>query len=192
MRQKQPKIILLRPQWDTFEEVVDTEDEDNDGSDTIDPDDLQECVRDGLEVLATCMNIGENDAAISGVDNSLLETTCLKLAELPEALAIVKQAGEEPQTKTDTHVVFLAARAKLDNHLDENVCPTVRVISDTMTTDRLRSSEGSNEPGHSLSNAYVRICKQSLTNERHAAFVMRVVRPDIGQEILNAQVVLST
>ena len=38
-------------QWDTFEEVVDTEDEDNDGSDTIDPGDLQEHVRDELEVL---------------------------------------------------------------------------------------------------------------------------------------------
>ena len=31
-------------QWDSVEEVVDTEDEDNDGSDTIDPGDLQEYV----------------------------------------------------------------------------------------------------------------------------------------------------
>ena len=38
--------------WDTFEEAVDTEDEVDDGSDTIDPDDLQEYVRDELEVLA--------------------------------------------------------------------------------------------------------------------------------------------
>ena len=79
-------------QWDTFEEVVDTEDKDNDGSDTIDPCDLQEYVRDELEVLATCMGNGENDAPIPGVDNSQLETTCLKLAELPEALAIVQAA----------------------------------------------------------------------------------------------------
>ena len=44
-------------QWDTFEEVIDTEEEeDNEGSDTIDPGDLQECVRDELEVLATCMD----------------------------------------------------------------------------------------------------------------------------------------
>ena len=56
-------------QWDTFEEVVDTEDEDNDGSDTIDPGDLQEYVRDELEVLATCMDNGEKDASIPGVDN---------------------------------------------------------------------------------------------------------------------------
>ena len=65
---------------------------DNDGSDTIDPGDLQEYVRDELEVLATCMDNGENDAPIPGVDNSQLETACLKLAELPEALAIVQQA----------------------------------------------------------------------------------------------------
>ena len=79
-------------QWDTFEEVVDTEDEDNDGSDTIDPGDLQEYVRDELEVSATCMDNGENDAPIPSVDYSELGTACLKLAELPEALAIVQAA----------------------------------------------------------------------------------------------------
>ena len=79
-------------QWDTFEEVVDTEDEDNDGSDTIDPGHLQEYVRDELEVLATCTDNGENDAPIPGVDNSQLETACLKLGEPPEALAIVHRA----------------------------------------------------------------------------------------------------
>ena len=72
-------------QWDNFEEVVDT-----DGSDTVDPGELQEYVRDELEVLATCTDNGENDAPIPGVDNSQLETACLKLAELPEALAIVQ------------------------------------------------------------------------------------------------------
>ena len=40
-------------QWDAFEEVVDTAEEDNDGSDTIDPGDLQEYE---LEVLAACMD----------------------------------------------------------------------------------------------------------------------------------------
>ena len=84
---------LLRPHSGTlFEEVVDTEDEDNDGSDAINPGDLQEYVRYELEVLATCMDNGENDAPIPGVDNSHLETACLKLAELPEALAIVQAA----------------------------------------------------------------------------------------------------
>ena len=38
------------------------------------------------------MDNGENDAPIPGVDNSQLETACLKLAELPEALAIVQEA----------------------------------------------------------------------------------------------------
>ena len=62
-------------QWDTFEEVIRTEEEeDNDGSgNTIDPGDLQEHVRDELEVLATCMDNGENDATIPGVDASQLE-----------------------------------------------------------------------------------------------------------------------
>ena len=71
-----------------------------------------------------------------------------------------KEHGEEPQTKTDTPVVFLAARAKLDNHLDENVYPAMRVISDRMLTDQLRSSEEPNEPGHSLNNAEAQICKR--------------------------------
>ena len=48
--------------------MLDTEEENNDGSgDTIDPGDLQEYVRDELEVLATCMESGENDASIAGV-----------------------------------------------------------------------------------------------------------------------------
>ena len=38
------------------------------------------------------MDNNENDAPIPGVDNSQLETACLKLAELPEGLAIVQAA----------------------------------------------------------------------------------------------------
>ena len=49
-------------------------------------------MRNELEVLATCMDIGENDVTILGVDASQLETASLKLAELPEALAIVQAA----------------------------------------------------------------------------------------------------
>ena len=101
------------------------------------------------------------------------------------------EPGEEPQTKTDILVLLLAARASLDNHLDENACPAVRATSDKMMTDQLRSLEELNDLGHSLNNAEAQICKQSWTNERHAASVMRVARPDTGQEILNAQVVLS-
>ena len=115
--ERTPNHSASSAQWDTFEEVVDTEEEDNDGSDTLYPGDLQ----------ATCMDIGENDAPIPGVDNSQFETACLKLAELPEAFAIVKPARREPQTKIDILVVLLAARTKLDNHLDDNVCPTARV-----------------------------------------------------------------
>ena len=75
--------------------------------------------------------------------------------------------------------------------LHRTLYPTVRVISDKMMTDLLRSSDVLNEPGHSLHNAEARICKQSWTSEKHAAFVLRVARPDIGQETLNVQVVLS-
>ena len=49
-------------------------------------------MRDELEVLATCMDTDENDAPIPGVDIWQLETACLKLAELPDALAIVQAA----------------------------------------------------------------------------------------------------
>ena len=38
------------------------------------------------------MDNGENDAPIPGVDNSQLETACLKLAEPPESFAIVQAA----------------------------------------------------------------------------------------------------
>ena len=59
---------------------------------------------------------------------------------------------------------LLAAKAKLDNHLDDNAYPAVRGISDRKMTDQPRSSEGPNEPGHSRSNAEARICKQSWTS----------------------------
>ena len=115
----------------------------------------------------------------------------MKLAELPEALAIVQAARKEPQTQIDILVILLAASANLDNHSADKVYPTVHVISDRAMTDQLRSSEELYDFGHALNNAEARICKQSWTNERHAASAMRVPRPDIGQEILNAQVVLS-
>ena len=73
--ERTPNHSATSAQW---EEVVDTEEEDNDGSDTIDLGDLQEYVRDELKALATCMDNGENDAPIPGVDNSQL--ACLKLA----------------------------------------------------------------------------------------------------------------
>ena len=38
------------------------------------------------------MDNGESEVPIPGVDASQLETACLKLAELPEALAIVHAA----------------------------------------------------------------------------------------------------
>ena len=40
------------------------------------------------------MDNGENDALIPGVGASHLETACLKLAELPEAFAIVQAASD--------------------------------------------------------------------------------------------------
>ena len=190
MRQREHIINLLRPHSGTLEEVVDTEDEDNDGSDTIDPGDLQEYVRDELEVLATCMDNGENDAPIPGVDNSQLETACLKLAELPEALAIV-QAARRGASDSNRHSRASPGGKGKSRQPFGNVYPTVHLISDRAMTDQLRSSEELNDLGHSLNNAEARICKQSWTNEKHAASVMRVARPDIGQEILNAQVVLS-
>ena len=61
LQQKRPEINpeLFRPHSeDTSEEVMDTEEEDNDGSgETIDLSDWQEYVRDELEVLATCMRM---------------------------------------------------------------------------------------------------------------------------------------
>ena len=103
-----------------FEEVIRAEEEeDNDGSgNTIDPGDLQEHVRDELEVLATCMDNGENDATIPGVDalsagNGMSETcgNCLKpLPSFQAARRSVSDShrhsrvspggkGETPQTR---------------------------------------------------------------------------------------------
>ena len=161
-------------QWDTFEEVVDTEDEDNDGSDTIDPGDSQEYVRDELEVLPTCMDNGENDAPIPGVDNSQLETACLKLAELPEALAIVQAAR----------------RGVSDQNRHSRGSPGGKGKT-RQSFGWQRVPNSARDQRHSLNNAEAQICEQSWTSERHAAFVMRVARPDIGQETLIAQVVLS-
>ena len=166
--QREHKINLLRPHSGTLlRRLSRTEDEDNDGSDTIDPCDLQEYVRDELQVLATCMDNGEKDAPIPGVDNSQLETACLKLAELPEALAIVQAAwrGASDSNRHSRVLVLLqAVRANLDNHSADIVYPTVHVINDRAMTDQLRSSEELNDLGHSLNNAEARICKQSWTN----------------------------
>ena len=93
-----------------------------------------------------CMDNGENGATIPSVDASQLETACLKLAELPETLPPFKQPREEPQTQTVTPVVLLEAWVKLDQHLDDNVYPAVRVISDTTLTYRLKWSVRPNEP----------------------------------------------
>ena len=103
-----------------------------------------------------------------------------------------KQPEEFPQTQVVTPVILLEMRIKLDKHLDDNVYPAVCVISNTTMTDQLRSSEGPNEPGHNLSNAEVRTCKQSWTSEKHAACVMRVTSSAIGPEILSAQAALLT
>ena len=170
--------------WDTFEEVIDTEKEDNDGSgDTIDPGDLQEHVRDELEVLATCMDNPENDAPIRGVDASQLEMACLKLAELLKPLSSFRQLEEGLQIQTDILVVLLEARVKLDQRLDVNVYLAVCVISGIMMIDRLRSSEELNVPGPNLSNSEVRTCKQSWTSGKLAALAMRVT----SMETLSAQ-----
>ena len=168
-RQSRPTFAAQRTQnhsassaqWDTFEEVVNTEDEDNDGSDTIDPGDLQEYVRDELEMLAACMDNGENDAPIPGVDNSQLETACLKLAEPPEALAIVQAArrGDSDQNRHSRGPPD--GKGKTRQSCGRQRVQAMRVISDRIMTDQLRSSKEPNEPGHSLDNAEAQICKRS-------------------------------
>ena len=112
---------LPRPHNGTrFDEVFRTEEEeDNDGSgNTIDPGDLQEHVRDELEVLATCTDKGENDATIPGVDalsagNGMSKTCGNCLKPLPSFQAARRRAsdpnrhsrvspggkGETPQTR---------------------------------------------------------------------------------------------
>ena len=141
------------------------------------------------------MDNGENDAPIPGVDNSQLETACLKLAELPEALAIV-QAARRGASDSNRHSRASPggkgkSRQPFGRQRVPNAYPTLRVISDRAMTDQLRSSEELNDLGHSLNNAEAQNCKRSWTKERHAASVMRVARLDIGQETPNAQVVLS-
>ena len=154
-RENTKSICFVRT-VDTFEEVVDTEDEDNDGSDTIDPGDLQEYVRDELGVLATCMGNGENDAPIPGVDNSQLETACLTLAELPEALAIVQAAPRRASDSNRHSRASHGGKGKSRQPFGRQRVPT----------DQLRSSEELNDLGHSLNNVKARICKHCWTNEK--------------------------
>ena len=65
------------------------------------------------------MENGENDAPIPGVDASQREMACLKLAELPEALAIVQAARRRPPRLKPSFLWF--SRRKLDQYLDDNV-----------------------------------------------------------------------
>ena len=60
---------------------------DDAGDDDIDPSDIQHYIRNELEVLASGI---EDDNLPPGVDSQQLEAACLKLAQLPEALAIVR------------------------------------------------------------------------------------------------------
>ena len=175
--------------WDTFEEVVDTEEED--GSDTIDPGDLQEYVRDELEVLATCMDNGENDAPIPGVDISQLETACLKLAELPEALAIVQAARRGAADQNRHSRGSPGGKGKTRQSCGRQRVPNSardqRQNDDRPAQVVGRAQRARPQPQQRRGTDL----QAKWTNERHAAFVMRVARPDIGQETLNAQVVLS-
>ena len=61
--------------------------------------------------------VSENDAQKKGVNNSQLETACLQLAE----------AGSPYHRSDSNRQLLLVTWASLDNHLDDNVCPTVRV-----------------------------------------------------------------
>ena len=76
---------------DDYESIDDDDEEDDqedDGDDDVDAGDLQSYVRSELEILATAV---EGDLALpEGIDEAALESACLKLAELPEALAIVQ------------------------------------------------------------------------------------------------------
>ena len=161
------------------------EEEDNDG-DTIDPGDLRECVRDELEVLATCMDNVEHDAPIPGVDASQLQTACLKLAELTEARAVVQAArrgasdsnrhscgssGGKGETRPTPGRQRVPSSARDQRHHDARAAQVV---------------EGLNVPGPNLSNAEVRSCKQSWTSGKLAAFAMRVTSTAIGSETLGA------
>ena len=127
-------------QWDTFEEVMD-------------PGDMEMNLRCWLPAWTMVKTM----LRFQVWTISQLEKACLKLAELPEALAIVQAA----RRGASDSMLLQAARANLDNHSADNVYPTVHVISDRAMTDQLRSSEELNDLGHSLHNAEARICKQS-------------------------------
>ena len=120
-----------------------------------------------------------------------LETACLKLTELPEVLAIVQAARRGASDSNRHSRASPGGKGKSRQPFGRQRVPN-NASDQRQSGDRqLRSSEELNDLGHSPDNEEARICKQSWTNERHAASVMRVDRPDIRQEILNAQVVLS-
>ena len=87
-------------------------------------------VRDELEVLGTCLDNGENDATIPGVDAFQLETACLKLVELPEALAIVQSPRRGASDSNRHSRGSPGGKGKTRETLDDSVHPAVPVISD--------------------------------------------------------------
>ena len=163
------------------------EEEDNDGSgDTIDPRDLQEYVRDELEVLATCMDNSENDAPIPGVDVSQLETACLRLAELLEALAMFQAArsrasdsnrhsrgppGGKGKTRPKPGRQRVPSSARDQRNHDDRPAQVVgRAQRAGLQPQQRRGTD----------------CKPSWTSEKPPAFAMRVTSSAIGPEILSA------
>ena len=147
-------------------------------------------------IRATCKNTDEMNSrywppAWTGVDNSQLETACLKLAELPEALAIVQAAWRgasdqnrhsrgSPGGKGKTRQSF--GRQRVPNSARDQ-----RQNDDRPAQVVGRTRRALPQP----QQRRITDLRAKLDKRKARAFVMRVARPNIGQETLNAQVVLS-
>ena len=127
------------------------------------------------------MDNGENDAPIPSVDNSKLEVACLKLVELPEALAIVHAARRGASDQNRHSRASPGGTGKSRQRFGRQRVPN---SARDQRQNQLWSSEGPNDLVHSLNSAEAQICKESWTNEKHTVSVMSVARPD-------TQVVLS-
>ena len=137
------------------------------------------------------MDNGENDAAIPGVDNSQLETAWLKLAELPEAIAIVQAArrglsdqnrhsrgppGGKGKSRQSPGRQRVPSSARDQRHNDDRPAQVVGRTQRAWPQPQERR-------GTDL--------QAKVDNGRRTAFVMRVASSDTGQESFSAQVVLS-
>ena len=115
----------------------------------------------------------------------------MKLAELPEALATVQAAWRGASDSNRHSRASPCGKGRSRQPFGRQRVPNI-ARDQRQSDDRPAQVDGRTQRPRPQSQQRRGTDLQAKLDKRNAACVMRVVRLDIGQEIHNAQVVLST